>query len=271
MSYAGFDRSLWTPRTNSSHRKDVDEIMKCNTKTERARKESELGCRYSVLLDLPYFNPPTMLIVDPMHNLLLGTGKHMISTWIKTGLLDSQKFEQIQQCVDNIIVPSDVGRIPRKIETGFSGFKADQFKSWIIIYSIPALFDILPREHLDCWRYFVSACRILCQHALCPGEIDLADALLIKFCKTVEHIYGVHVITPNMHLHGHLKEVVLDYGPMQEFWLFSFERYNGVLGKQPNNNRAIELQLMNRFLRDNLVSSLSYPDDFQELFVRLLI
>lgn len=270
MCYAGFDRSLWTPRTNTLHRKNVEEVMKCNTKTERAKKEAELGCRYSVLLDLPYFDPPAMLAVDPMHNLFLGTGKHMISIWIKAGLLDSTKFEEIQQSVDSTIVPCDVGRIPRKIETGFTGFKADQFKTWIILFSIPALFGILPREHLECWRQFVLACRILCHQKLSHSQLDLADALLIKFCKTVESIYGTNVVTPNMHLHGHLKDVLLDYGPIQEFWLFSFERYNGILGKQPTNNREIESQLMQRFLRDRLVQSLSYPDEFKEDFLSVV-
>ena len=51
---------------------------------------------------------------------------------------------------------------------------------------------------------------------------------------------------------------------MQEFWLFSFERYNGILGKQPTNNRDIESQLMERFLRENAVQSSSYPEDFRE-------
>ena len=144
--------------------KHVDEVMKCNTMTERAKKESKFGCRYSALLDLSYFDPPTMLPIDPMHNLFLGTGKRMISVWINTGILDGRKYEKIQQSVDGIVVPSDVGRIPRK--TGFSGFKADQFKIWILLYSIPALFEVLPKEHLECWCHYVLACRILCKQQL---------------------------------------------------------------------------------------------------------
>ena len=64
-----------------------------------------------------------------------------------------------------------------------------------------------------------------------------------------------------MHLHGHLKDVILDYGPVQEFWLFSFERYDGILGKQPTD---IESQLMERFLRENAVQSSCYPEDFRD-------
>ena len=84
-------------------------------------------------------------------------------------------------------------------------------------------------------------------------------------------MYGKCIVTPNMHLHGHLKETLLDFGPVQEFWLFSFERYNGILGKQPTNNRVIEPQLMQRFLRDNVAISFPFPKEFKEEFSCLLI
>ena len=61
-----------------------------------------------------------------------------------------------------------------------------------------------------------------------------------------------------------LKEVIKDYGPMQEFWLFSSERYNGIIGKQPTNNRNIESQLMNCFLNDNVGGAFIYPDKFKQ-------
>lgn len=95
MCYSGFDRSLWPPRTNQIHRSNVEEVLKCQTKTARAKLESELGCRYSILLDLPYFDPPTMLTVDLMHNLFLGTGKHMINIWLQKGLLNCNKFGKV--------------------------------------------------------------------------------------------------------------------------------------------------------------------------------
>ena len=54
-----------------------------------------------------------------------------------------------------------------------------------------------------------------------------------------------------MHMHLHLADSLQDFGPLHAFWLYSFERYNGLLGKQPTNNRSIELQPIKRFLRDN--------------------
>ena len=55
-----------------------------------------------------------------------------------------------------------------------------------------------------------------------------------------------------MHMHCHLASCLREFGPVYSFWLFPFERYNGILEDQPTNNRSIEMQLMRRFLRDNL-------------------
>ena len=51
-------------------------------------------------------------------------------------------------------------------------------------------------------------------------------------------------------------------------WLFSYERYNGVFGSQLNNNWGIETQVMDRFLRDNIVYNgiWGLPSEFQDDF-----
>ncbi len=53
-------------------------------------------------------------------------------------------------------------------------------------------------------------------------DIDVVDALLLF--RRVQRMYGNDVITPNMHMHCHLKSVLLDYGPVFAFWLCSYER-----------------------------------------------
>ena len=79
----------------------------------------------------------------------------------------------------------------------------------------------------------------------------MADKFLLLFCRRVQILYGETVIIPNMHMHAHLADCIMDFGPMSSFWLFSFERFNGILGDQPTNNRSIEVQLMRRFMDDN--------------------
>ena len=69
-----------------------------------------------------------------------------------------------------------------------------------------------------------------------------------------------------MHMNGHLKEMLLDFGPVYEFWLFSYERYNGILKSQPTNNRHVKPQLMSRFLQDNSASNFNYPEEYADDF-----
>ena len=232
MDYSGFNRETWQPRTQVKHRQNVETIMACKTKTERIRAESTLGCRYSSLLKLSYFDPVVMLAIDPMHNLSLGLAKHHLrNMWIAFGLITDAHFKVVQDRIDRFLVPPDIGHIPTKIQSGFSLFTAEQFKNWVIHYSIIALRGLLSSDHLECWRHFVLACRILCLKTLTRDQIRLADAFLLQYCKRVERMYGKNVITPNMHLSCHLCSCVLDYGPLQNFWLFAFERFNGLLGK----------------------------------------
>ena len=271
MDYSGFNRESWHPRTQMKHRQDVETIMALNTKTERKRTESMLGCRYSSLLKLSYFDPVVMLAIDPMHNLFLGIAKHHLQKiWIASGLIKDTDFCVVQDRIDRFLSPPDIGRIPTKIQSGFSSFTAEQFKNWVIHYSIIALRGLLSNEHLECWRHFVHACRILCLKTVTRDQIKLADAFLLQYCKRVERIYGKDVITPNMHLSCHLSSCVLDYGPLQNFWLFAFERFNGLLGKLPNSNRSIEVQMMRRFQYDADSMSLSTPDLFHEELKHLI-
>ena len=159
------------------------------------------------------------------------------------------------------------GRIPGKISSSFTGFTADQWKNWTLVYSLFALKGILPEEHLQCWRFFVLACKTLGKRVLTGNDIEIGDKYLMQFCKTFETLYGKDLVTPNMHLHGNLKECLLDYGPFHSFWCFSFERFNGILGSYHTNNRSIEIQLMRKFLMQTKVKDFSYPEKYQDSFM----
>ena len=269
MDYSGFDRSTWPQRTNELHRQNIKRVLQACTKQNRTELESSLGCCCSSLLRLPYFDPITMVIIDSMHNLFLGTAKKMLEIWQDNGLLNKHHFEKIQNFVDSVNVPSDIGRIPHKISSGFANFTADQFKNWVNIYSVPALFNVLPLEHLECWCHFVLACRIICKPIVDNRDVILLDTLLLRSCQKVETLYGTKAITLNMHMHCHLAEIIKRYGPVHGFWLFSFERCNGILGNQPNNNKNIEPQIMKRLVNNQSIISINGPEQFSTDFFPL--
>ncbi|XP_058880312.1 uncharacterized protein LOC131737148 [Acipenser ruthenus] len=247
--YSGFARDAWPQRTHERHLEWCAQILDKKTKQDVKLLEREYGVRYSVLLELPYFDIVQVHVIDPMHNLFLGTAKHVIEIWKEQGILTDKDMKSIQEKIDDFEVPSDLGRIPNKIQ---SSFTADQWKNWTLYFSIPCLTGILPSQHLEIWKLFVKACYLLCSYVMTHEMLVEADPELITFCKMFEEKYGSDYVTPNMHLHGHIKECIIGYGPVYAFWLFSFERYNGILGNEPSNQRSVELQFMRRFLKDGL-------------------
>ena len=75
---------------------------------------------------------------------------------------------------------------------------------------------------------FVSACHNVCKRSISINEINASHDI------------------QNMHLHLHLKNCLLDYGPVYAFWCFSYERFNGILGAYHVNNHVITIQLMRK-------------------------
>lgn len=123
----------------------------------------------------------------------------MLLVWLKQGLLSFPHFGPDTGMCGQLRHTFGCGKNTKKIETGFCGFTADQFKNWITIFLISALFGVLSGQYLEYWRHFVIACKILCKHTVSVNDITLAYALLMQFCKRVRRVSS----NPNMHMHAH--------------------------------------------------------------------
>lgn len=173
-------------------------------KTKKSEAELKYGCRYSVLLDLPYFDPIKMLLIDPMHNLFLGTAKHfMFDILIGRNILRKEGLEKIKLRLSCAVVPAGLGRLLTSVNVG-TFLTAEQWKNWTIYFSIYCLHDLLSEEQLECWRHFVLACCRLCQYCLSSSDLSIADTLLVRFCKRFKLLYGTNSLTPNIHMHCHI-------------------------------------------------------------------
>lgn len=94
---------------------------------------------------------------------------------------------------------------------------------------------------------FADACRLLCSRAISQHGIQKLDMLFLRFCQTFEALYDISSCNPNLHLHGHLRECLYDFGPASSLWAFPFEKMNDILGAVPINHKDIETQLMRTF------------------------
>lgn len=260
-NFSGYDREKWVSRNKDDHNKRVQKVLEQTTKTGVESAESNNGVRYSVLLRLPYFDPINFTVVDVMHNLFLGTGKHMFNLWIERDILTKKMLLDMEEKISSFHVPAEVGRLPSHIGSLYGSFTAAQWRNWITLYSPIVLKGVIPDDHLRCWLLFVQACRILCSRVIRTVDLNSADLFLLHFCKTVEQIYGWEACTVNMHLHLHLKKCFEDFGPAHSFWCFSFERYNGILGSYRTNKRSVETQFMRKFCTEQKVRSLTITQD----------
>jgi len=148
-----------------------------------------------------------------MHYLLLGTAKHMFCLWIELGLISNNDLKQFDLLISKFSVPSNIGRIPLQIKSNYLSFKAAQWSSWTQIYSPVLLKGVLPDQHYRCWLLFVRATSILCQRIVTTAQVETADMLLEHVCKQAETLYGRVHCSINMHLHLHVKDTILDFGP----------------------------------------------------------
>ena len=133
------------------HMQHVSEVQAAVTATQQSELEKQYGVRYSELLRLPYLDIIEHHVVDPMHNFLLGTAKHVMTIWKDKGVLNGVQFETIQDKVGRMRTPSKIGRIPHKIASNLASFTADQWRNGICVYSFYCLHGVLPPEHFSCW------------------------------------------------------------------------------------------------------------------------
>ena len=264
--FSGFERSSWPGRCNSVHRRYANKVKMAPTKTDHEKRATQYGCYYSALLELPYFDAVRFTVIDPMHNLFLGTSKTMFQLWMSKDILNKKKLKTLESKIKEIDIGTGFGRLPHKISSNYGGYTASQWKNWTTIYSTYALHGTIPETHLNCWHTFVIACRLLSVPVLSKTNLVKADLLLLKFCRQYEELYGKKSVTVNHHLHCHLKECIEDYGPIYSFWCFAFERFNGILGNTTTNNRSIEIQIMRKFISSKHVSNVGLPQDFREHF-----
>jgi hypothetical protein len=144
-----------------------------------------------------------------------------------------EQLRVAQSRIDHVELPSDIGRIPPKIAIGegFSNFTADQWKTFIMIYSTTILWDMLNNNDRKILGHFVRACNLLVTRIITEDDLKEAQERLEEMAHLIESTYGPEFITSNIHLALHIVDCCCDYGSIYSFWLFPYKRLNGYIGK----------------------------------------
>ena len=124
-----------SPRNHQQHKKDAVAACSATTPTERKKKELQSESRFTELLHLTYYDCVRFSIIDPMHNLYLGTAKRITEKqWIGSKLLSKTDLESIQEKVGRCVATSQMGQIPHKISLNFARLTANEWKNWTLLF-----------------------------------------------------------------------------------------------------------------------------------------
>ncbi|KAI9023011.1 hypothetical protein CLU79DRAFT_834983 [Phycomyces nitens] len=164
VEFRGIDYSQWSLRTSVDNRRHAELWKDAQTISERHELEIENGVRWSELHRLQYLD-----IVR--------------ATIISGGDLSNAYLLVMQEIADTMELPSDYSSLKTKIARGFPFMKADEWKSWVLIYSPVVLKPVLLRQKFNSWMNFVDACCLIVKPSVSFQDVDNAHHHLQQFCQ----------------------------------------------------------------------------------------
>lgn len=107
----------------------------------------------SWLSTIPSYNIVDGNCLDYMHCVLLGVTKMLLKLWFDSehhGELwyCGAKIEEADSKLMQIKPPSTITRVPRSIREHRNYWKASEYCSWLLYYSIPVMLNILPADYI---------------------------------------------------------------------------------------------------------------------------
>ena len=231
-------------RTREGIMKDVQEVLrtgKC--------KNGVLGT--SCIGSLKYFDMAKGMAIDYMHCCLLGVTRKLLNLMLDTKFHDKPFYiGRSVRLLDSkllAIKPVDeISRTPRSLSDR-KHWKASEYRSFLIYYSLPVLYGIIPHENFLHLSLLVMAMRKLLSASISQRDLELAEKFLVIFCKNYEILYGKRGMTINVHSLLHLPQVVKDLGPLWAYSCFFFEGMNGILLKHIHGTQYVGLQCLHTF------------------------
>ena len=204
----------------------------------------------SVLFGLPYFDPIKGLVPDYMHGVLLGTTKKLLQLWFSSSSSKEpyhlgNRIKEVDARLVKMKPTNDISRMPRKLETNLSHYKASELQNWLLHYSVPCLDGIMEPRYMENLCFLVEGIHILLRDNINQDSLVRARDMLRQFYSTFENLYGLNNCGLNIHNIGaHLVDYVEMHGPLWAWSCFPFEDMNGLLVKSAHGTGDVCRQLL---------------------------
>lgn len=222
--------------------------------TEKAAKSgvetNEKGVKgFSWCVVIPKFDIIRGIAIDYMHGTLLGVVKMLLTLWLnkkhsKQPWSLSRQVAELDSRYLKMTPPACITRLPRSLASNFGHLKASELRTFLLFYSIPCLYGLLPEIYFQHYILLVEAVYLLLQESISLNDVKKASALLKHFCLKIGELYGPRYETYNAHCLLHMTERVCDMGPLWTHSCFAFEDFNGELRNMFHGTQSVEEQLV---------------------------
>jgi len=199
------------------------------------------------------------------------------------------ELHELQLFMDRSVPPRDVGRIRERLES-LDHMKAVEWLNWVTMQAVPAVRALVYQRavtdathskklgvhgmHLRVFVLLQHLVEQLCMYTTSEATICSIDAQLrdlMQTCADTFHAMGHSVCTPNMHLALHLPQQLRDFGPVQGWWCFPYERLMGVASKLPSKPGTGSVDVARRLLAMLHLAHASHKQQQQEAAVSAAI
>ncbi|TFK59244.1 hypothetical protein BDN72DRAFT_946510 [Pluteus cervinus] len=257
------------------------------------------GFRWARLNLLSSWLPTSKNLIDFMHNIYLGTVNHFFMVLIFRSYMlsgrggkNSEKA-RFEATINSIQWPSHITRLPKNLGENQSLKKADEWRNLLTVAPVVLwctwkdLDDEIPpssppipanatskpthnREYRKIYTAMLKLCagvRILSSRRISMAEVRIGHDFLMDYCRALKQ-FKVHT-TINHHMMRYYLKFIPLFGPIYGWWLFPFERFNGMLKKVKHNGHKegrMELTLLCHWVMAHLMHeySLSLPDTCED-------
>lgn len=124
--------------------------------------------------------------------------------------------------------PRSMGPMLGKIGSNMSRFTGAELKNLLNTCFYEMVDGLVDDDELELIFRLVHISRMLAEQIWTKAMVKNFASHMVDYLEMWRKMYGDASCTPNMHAATHLHQCTEDYGVVAAFWLFAFERYNGI-------------------------------------------